>query len=93
MSRNSVRQKREAAAADEFIHWTQRLQFELAMRTPRRHLDSIVRVLELCIERAGDSLLVQEMKRQLAELKATVATRHNLRSVAKCGPRPEGDAA
>lgn len=76
MSSNHIRLREQNAAIERLTHWFQRLQLELAMgRTERRHLDPLVELLELYVERTGGNLYTQVWRRQIAEIKREVARR------------------
>jgi hypothetical protein len=89
----SLKMKKESDAIASFTRNTQKLQFELALGTARRHLDPLIELLEVYVEQTGGTHTTTILRGQLTELKRTVATRHNLKPLAKCGARTEGGAA
>lgn len=73
----SVRIREEAAAVERFTYYSQRLNLELAMNTPRRHIDPLLELLDLYVERTGGSVLTEQLRVQLAEFKQRVAAREH----------------
>jgi hypothetical protein len=71
----------EAQARKEFERYMGLLGLDLAMNTPRRHLDVSVRLLELLVEQTGGNLLTEQFRVKLADLKKRVAMRGNLKLV------------
>lgn len=57
------------------------LELELRLGSARRHLDPLVELCEIYLPKCGESLLARTYKQRLAEAKARVADRGNLRLV------------
>jgi hypothetical protein len=76
-----TRQYKMHQASQAFDRNASRLRLELSMGTPRRHLDVLVELLETLLPETGGSLVTEHYKQMLAQLKADVASRSNLRLV------------
>jgi len=81
MSSRQITVRAEERARKDFENYMQRLQLELAMHSPRRHLDVLVRLLELLVEQTGGSFVTADYRDQLATAKKQVALRGNLHLV------------
>ena len=77
----SARHYSEHKAQERFVRNRQLLVLELEMRSPRRHLDVLLELLELLVEQCGSSVLAFSYRAELLELKQRVMTRSNLRLV------------
>jgi len=75
MSAKHIRLRKEANAIERFTYWSQRLNLALAMNEARRNIDPIVECMELHLANAGNSVLVDSLRSQLAEAKRTIAAR------------------
>ncbi len=78
---SAPRHFREHKAQERFVRNMQLLDLELAMGSPRRHLDVLVELLELLVEQCGNSILADAYRSELAHAKRRVTTRGNLRLV------------
>lgn len=58
-----------------------RLRMELALGTPRRHLDVLLELLATLIEDTGGTALTTQYRAELAELQNAVKSRSHLRVV------------
>lgn len=76
-----TRHYKQHQASQAFDRNASRLRLELAMGTPRRHLDILVELLETLLPDTGGSLVTEHYRQQLAQLKRDVANRSNLRLV------------
>lgn len=68
-------------AREQFSRKLEQLDFELSVESPRRVLDYLIDHLDDLLSRVGDSVLRDSFAAQLADAKARVSTRHNLRLV------------
>jgi hypothetical protein len=82
MSRAQVYQER---ARERFSRTLERLQTELSLGTPRRHLDVLVELAEAYLDQLDHTTLRAQFAERLDAARARVSTRHNLRLVG--GPR------
>ncbi len=57
------------------------LRLELSLESARRHLDPLLELCDMYLANSGSSLLTQRYKEQLAEVRALVGKRGNLRLV------------
>lgn len=65
---------------EAFERNVERLNFELAMGSPRRHLDVLLELLRTLLPLCGDnSLVTSNYTERLERLERIVAGRHNLR--------------
>lgn len=78
-----TRHYREHMAQVAFERHARRLRDELALGTPRRHLDVLVELLERLLADCGSTLLTDGYRRELAELGRLVSTRSHDRIVAQ----------
>jgi len=72
---------REHKAQQRFSRNMQLLDLELAVGTPRRHLDVLVELLEVLVEQCGNSIQTDAFRSELSHAKRRVASRGNLRLV------------
>jgi len=84
--RDSVRLLLEHRRREGFERALGKLLLELQLGTPRRHLDTLAELAEVYLSGCEKSLLSSSLRAQLAEARAKVETRRNLRLV-KAVPR------
>lgn len=80
----SHRQFAEHKARQRFTATMKTLHEEMARTSPpteRRHLDTLVELLEAYLPPCGDSLLTVAYRDALSDVRLRVAVRHNLRLV------------
>jgi hypothetical protein len=77
----SARHYSQHQAQARFTRNMQLLELELAMGTPRRHLEVLIELLEQLVKQCGSSLLVDSYRIELDHAKHRVTTRSNLRLV------------
>lgn len=76
-----TRHYKQHQASQAFDRNSSHLRRELALGTPRRHLDVLVELLETLLPETGGSLVTEHYRQQLEQLKRDVAGRSNLRLV------------
>jgi len=79
--KNSVRLLLEHQNREAFHRALGKLQLELALGTPRRHLDTLVELAVAYLSACGESELSVSLRAELGRVMAMVATRPNLRLV------------
>jgi len=78
-----TRHYREHVAQGAFARHARRLREELALGTPRRHLEVIVELLQKLLPDCGSNVLADHYRRELSELARLVARRSSDRVIAQ----------
>lgn len=80
----SSRQFAEHQARQRFSATMKTLHEEMARTAPpteRRHLETLIELLEAYLPPCGDSLITAAYRQALSDIRLRVATRHNLRLI------------